>query len=115
MASFFKSKRVPAGVDPARIPPGQTLTALTSIVLSNVTGGFNGYMIAQCRFQYAHGMAFITDLGARNLAMGYLALVIPDPTAIVPTTRVATQAPCIVISLNTPGVGCSTSGEGLTP
>ena len=27
MASFFKSKRVPAGVDPARIPPGQTLTA----------------------------------------------------------------------------------------
>ncbi len=27
MASIFKSKRVPEGVDPARIPPGQTLTA----------------------------------------------------------------------------------------
>src|SRR5258708_1872979 len=27
MASFFKSKRVPEGVDPSRIPPGQTLTA----------------------------------------------------------------------------------------
>jgi DMSO/TMAO reductase YedYZ molybdopterin-dependent catalytic subunit len=27
MASFFKSKRVPEGVDRARIPPGQTLTA----------------------------------------------------------------------------------------
>ena len=27
MASFFKSKRIPEGVDPARIPPGQTLTA----------------------------------------------------------------------------------------
>jgi len=27
VASFFKSKRVPEGVDPARIPPGQTLTA----------------------------------------------------------------------------------------
>ncbi len=27
MTSFFKSKRLPEGVDPARIPPGQTLTA----------------------------------------------------------------------------------------
>ena len=27
MASFFKNKRAPEGVDPARIPPGQTLTA----------------------------------------------------------------------------------------
>jgi hypothetical protein len=34
-------------------------------------------MIAQCRFQYAHGFAFISDVGARNLAMGYLALIIP--------------------------------------
>ena len=45
-----------------------------------MTGGFTGYMIAVCRFQYAHGFAFISDLGARNLAMGYLALVIPHPT-----------------------------------
>jgi len=51
----------------------------TSVILSNVTGGFTGYMIAVCRFQYAHGFAFISDLGARQLAMGYLALVIPDP------------------------------------
>ena len=27
MASLFKRKNVPEGVDPARIPPGQTLTA----------------------------------------------------------------------------------------
>ena len=27
MAFLFKSKRVPEGVDPSRIPPGQTLTA----------------------------------------------------------------------------------------
>ncbi|TMF48333.1 MAG: sulfite oxidase-like oxidoreductase, partial [Chloroflexi bacterium] len=27
MASLFKRKRIPEGVDPARIPPGQTLTA----------------------------------------------------------------------------------------
>jgi len=37
--------------------------------------GFNGYVIALCNFQYAHGFAFVSDLGARNLAMGYLALV----------------------------------------
>jgi len=36
-------------------------------------------MIAVCNFQYAHGFAFISDVGARNLAMGYLALVVPDP------------------------------------
>jgi hypothetical protein len=43
----------------------------------NLAPNFQGYMIAQCRFQFAHGFAFISDVGARNLAMGYLALVIP--------------------------------------
>jgi hypothetical protein len=58
---------------------GTTYVTLVSTTLNNVTGGFSGYMIAVCRFQYAHGFAFISDLGARQLAMGYLALVIPDP------------------------------------
>jgi hypothetical protein len=58
---------------------GSTYVTLASSTLSNVTGGFTGYMIAVCRFQYAHGFAFVSDLGARNLAMGYLALIIPDP------------------------------------
>jgi len=40
---------------------------------SVVAPGFNGYVIAVCNFQYAHGFAFVSDLGARNLAMGYLA------------------------------------------
>ena len=39
---------------------------------------FQGYAFAICNFQFAHGFAFISDVGARNLAMGYLALVIPD-------------------------------------
>jgi len=38
---------------------------------------FQGYMIATCNFQYAHGYAFISDTGATKLAQGYLALVIP--------------------------------------
>ena len=40
---------------------------------------FQGYVIASCQFQFAHGFAFVSDLGARNLAMGYLALIIPEP------------------------------------
>jgi len=88
------------------INSGTVYTTLTSSVLSSVTGGVNGYMIAQCRFQYAHGMAFITDLGARNLAMGYLALVIPDPA----NPRNATPFECGGGS----GVaGCVGSGEQL--
>jgi hypothetical protein len=41
------------------------------------TPGFQGYIIAQCRFQYAHGFAFVTDgpIGQARVAEGYLALV----------------------------------------
>jgi len=42
---------------------------------STLAPGFSGYMIANCNFQEAHGFAFVSDVGARNLAMGYLALV----------------------------------------
>ena len=45
------------------------------------TPGFQGYIIAQCRFQYAHGFAFISDLGAAKLSHGYLALVLDAPLA----------------------------------
>jgi hypothetical protein len=43
------------------------------------TPGFQGYIIAQCRFQYAHGFAFISDVGAAKLSHGYLALVMDAP------------------------------------
>jgi hypothetical protein len=39
---------------------------------------FQGYMIATCTFQFAHGYAFISDTGATKLAQGYLALIIPN-------------------------------------
>jgi len=39
------------------------------------TPGFQGYLIATCNFRYAHGFAFISDVGAQKLAMGYIALV----------------------------------------
>jgi hypothetical protein len=37
---------------------------------------FTGYLFAVCNFQYAHGYAFISDLGATKLAQGYIALVL---------------------------------------
>jgi hypothetical protein len=42
----------------------------------DATPGFQGYIIATCNFQLAHGFAFISDLGAQKLALGYLALVL---------------------------------------
>jgi hypothetical protein len=66
-------------------PPGPTSTGViaSGTVFANTLGvlapNFQGYMFAICNFQFAHGFAFISDVGARNLAMGYLALIIPDP------------------------------------
>jgi hypothetical protein len=40
------------------------------------TPGFQGYIIAQCDFQYAHGFAFISDLGSSRVAEGFLAIVL---------------------------------------
>lgn len=47
---------------------------------TNSAASFTGYVIARCNFQFAHGFAFISDLGGSKLAQGYLALVIPDAT-----------------------------------
>ncbi len=66
--------------------PAQTTTpvvataSLYANLVSTLAPAFEGYMIAQCAFQYAHGFAFVSDFGAQKLAMGYLALVIPDPS-----------------------------------
>jgi len=40
------------------------------------TPGFQGYVIARCQFRFAHGYAFISDVGASKLAQGYLALIL---------------------------------------
>jgi len=100
-AAFTGATPFPQGGAP--IAAGTTQTGLTSSLLSNVAGGFSGYMIAQCKFQYAHGFAFVSDLGARNIAMGYLALIIPDPG------RTPVPFPCA----NSTIAGCVASGEQL--
>jgi hypothetical protein len=68
----------------ATTPPGPTSTGniaagtVWANTLGTIAPTFQGYAFAVCNFQFAHGFAFISDIGARNLAMGYLALVIPD-------------------------------------
>jgi hypothetical protein len=60
---------------------GTVATGTVGVTLASIAApGFQGYMIATCSFQLAHGFAFISDLGARNIAMGYLALVVPTGT-----------------------------------
>jgi hypothetical protein len=47
--------------------------------VSSMAPTFQGYAFAVCPFQFAHGFAFISDVGAQKLAMGYLAVVLNDP------------------------------------
>jgi hypothetical protein len=65
----------PAPQPSGTIAAGKLFTTLASSSAPN----FQGYLIAQCDFSLAHGFAFISDLGARNLAMSYLPLVLPGP------------------------------------
>jgi hypothetical protein len=58
------------------IAAGVTYATLTSVLAP----GFQGYMIADCNFDFAHGFAFVSDVGAQKLAMGYLPLVLNDKT-----------------------------------
>jgi len=68
----------PAAQTSQVIPSGRTLTATLSSGGNYgvaATPGFQGYVIAQCNFQYGHGFAYISDVGANRIAEAYLALV----------------------------------------
>jgi hypothetical protein len=69
----------PAAQTSAVVPAGKQLVAVLSTggnLGIAATPGFQGYMIAQCAFQYAHGFAFISDVGANRVSEAYLALVL---------------------------------------
>ncbi len=68
----------PAAVTTQSVPAGGQLVWTLSSggnLGATATPGFQGYVIAQCQFRFGHGFAFVSDVGARNLAMGYLPLV----------------------------------------
>lgn len=56
------------------------------------TPGFQGYMIIRCNFQFAHGFAFVSDLGAQRLAMGYIPLVLDQSMYGSGQTRTRVQS-----------------------
>jgi len=69
----------PAAQTSAVVPAGKQLLATLSTggnLGITATPGFQGYMIAQCSFQYAHGFAFISNVGGTQVAEGYLALIL---------------------------------------
>jgi hypothetical protein len=73
--NWYQGTTNPAPTNTGTVASGTVYTTLASTAVP----GFQGYMIAVCNFQFAHGFAFVSDVGARNLAMGYLAVVIADP------------------------------------
>ncbi len=73
--NFFGDKAPAAFPTPAAIAAGTTYTNLASAI----SPGFQGYVIVDCQFQYAHGFAFITQASTFLGTEGYLALIIPDP------------------------------------
>jgi len=65
------------------ILPGQSYVNVLSAMLPTTPTAvttFSGYVIAKTSFQYCHGYAFIADNTFANIAQGYLANVIPDPS-----------------------------------
>ena len=69
----------------AVIEAGSTMTFVVSSGGSHGiagTPGFQGYLIVQCDFRYAHGFAFLTDgpVGSARVAEGYLGLVMDAST-----------------------------------
>jgi len=95
-------------------PPLATSSAITGgqeviFTLSNggnygipATPGFEGYIIAQSNFQFCHGFAFISDVGAQKLAEGYLAISLDVPLVSV------TSSP---VGLNRTGNGGESQGH----
>ncbi|MGE5489315.1 MAG: hypothetical protein ACM3ZB_15980 [bacterium] len=74
-APLQPQETAPIGVDTTGEAINKVMVAFS---LSEKAPGFQGYIIARCNFQFGHGYAFVSDLGAEKLAHGYLALVIPD-------------------------------------
>jgi len=73
---YFYGQNAPSTVNTGTVATGTVYAALASSAAPN----FQGYMIAVCNFQLAHGFAFVSDVGAQKLAMGYLALILPGGT-----------------------------------
>jgi hypothetical protein len=93
---YFYGNNVPSPnpfVTPV-IPSGNTNAPANNwaFMASNIATNFEGYMIAICQFQMAHGYAFVSDLGAQKLAHGYLALILQNGTNKRPNSSTSSEA-----------------------
>jgi len=75
--NFYGQNAPTAPVSTGTLKAGATYANIVSGLAAN----FQGYIIAQCTFQFAHGYAFISyNFGqASATSTSYLATVIPDP------------------------------------
>jgi hypothetical protein len=77
---YFYGTNAPAPLTTPDVAAGATWAAS----LSTIAPGFQGYVIAIAQFQFGHGFAFITGKynpgSVYDVAEGYLANIIPDPT-----------------------------------
>ncbi len=77
---YFWGLNAPPPVTTASVAAGEHYAAS----LSTIAPGFQGYVIAIAQFQYGHGFAFITGRynsgSVFDVAEGYIANIIPDPT-----------------------------------
>ena len=87
--NFFGSLPGTPAPAPITAQTSSTINAGTELVftLSGGNGGqniqpevgFQGYIISVAQFEWCHGFAFISDLGAQKLAEGYLAIQLDIP------------------------------------
>ena len=79
---YFYGNNQPSPFVTPVIVPGQGINTAPAgnwaFMASTIAPNFEGYMIAVCNFQLAHGYAFVSDLGAQKLAHGYLALILTN-------------------------------------
>ena len=78
--NFYGAGAPATAASTGSVAAGQVYAAL----LSGVAPGFQGYMVAKCDFQFAHGYAYINyGLGtSAGVTSGYLAQVLPATRAI---------------------------------
>lgn len=84
---FFGNNTISPQTTPTVNPGSLVKFTMTNppSTFTQATAGFEGYIIAQCAFQYAHGFAFIVDTRVPGFGSeGYLALVIPDSGGLRP-------------------------------
>jgi len=88
---FYGSNAPPKWVTPP-IPAGTVYPEMASIIAPN----FQGYISASCNFDGAAGIAFVSDLGATNVAFA-------ETAELLPSSRGSTAKPLLFSSVTNQG------------